>query len=158
MKPVLKRSLAAIAAAAALASVVAGRERPSVHVVEPAARIDTRLQAAEQLDLAKLGERAADAGASAKGKDPFAPRNFSPIEPAQKQGAHKEKPTAPPLPFRYLGKLLDGGKLAVFLAHGQESLAVAAGDTIGEYRVDAVTETEVTFTYLPLKMKQSLPL
>jgi hypothetical protein len=158
MKPVLKRSLAAIAAAAALASVVAGRERPAVHVVEPAARVETRLQSADELDLAKLGERLEEA-AGDKAKNPFAPRNFAPIEPPQKQAAgRKEAPSAPPLPFRYLGKLVDGGKLAVFLARGDESLAVAAGERIGDYRVDSVTDSEVTFTYLPLKTKQSLPL
>src|SRR5918912_321780 len=99
LTPAVKKSLAGIAAVAALASVVAGRERPSVEVIAPAARIDTRIQVPDELDLAKLGERTEGDGAATKGKNPFAPRNFAPIEPPQKQVVRKEKPTAPPLPF-----------------------------------------------------------
>jgi hypothetical protein len=159
MKPIVKKSLAAIAAAGALASVVAGRERPSIDVVQPAARIETRMQGADDIDLARLEQRAGEAARETQGADPFAPRNFSPIVPAQAQASRaKEKPVPPPLPFRYIGKLLDGDKLAIFLSRGDESLSVAAGDTVGEYRVDRITDTEISFTYLPLKTKQSLPL
>jgi len=88
--------------------------------------------------------------------DAFAPRNFAPIVPAQQQAAAKR--VAPPLPFRYIGRMLDGDKLAVFLANGNDSFAAKAGERLGDYRVDKVTETEVVFTYLPLKTKQTLPL
>jgi hypothetical protein len=54
--------------------------------------------------------------------------------------------------------MIEDGKLAVFLARGDESLSVSAGQRIGEYRVDRVTESEVVFIFLPLKTKQSLPL
>jgi hypothetical protein len=110
------------------------------------------VRVAEDLDLGKL-ERT---DASKPSADPFAARSFSP--PAQATPAPREKPTAPPLPFRYIGKLLDEGRLAVFLQRGGESFSVAAGDTIGEYRVDAITDAAITFTYLPLKTKQTLPL
>jgi hypothetical protein len=46
----------------------------------------------------------------------------------------------------------------VFLANGDESITVKAGQRIGDYRVDKITEAEVRFTYLPLKTQQSLPL
>ena len=153
MKPIFRKTLLGIAAVGALASVVAGRERPSIDVVEPAAGIESRIQASDDFDIAKL-ERRADEGA--KG-DPFAPRNFAPVVPPQQDSAKREKPAAPPLPFKYVGRMLDGDKHAVFLMRGDESLSVAAGDTIGEYRVDKVTELEISFTYLPLKTKQSLP-
>lgn len=143
----------ALAAAGLVASVVAGREKPADVVVEPAARIDTRLRAGEDLDLSKL-ERPADAGAKA---DLFGNGDFSP-EMSTGKSQKREKAGPPPLPFAYLGKLIEDGKLAVFLSRGGESLSVAQGDTIGEYRVDAVTESEITFTYLPLKAKQKLPL
>jgi hypothetical protein len=54
--------------------------------------------------------------------------------------------------------MLDGDKLAVFLMNGNESLAVAAGDRVGDYRVERITDAEILFTFLPLKTKQSLPL
>lgn len=143
----------ALAAAGLVASVVAGREKPAADIVEPAARIDTRIRAGEDLDLSKL-ERPADAGAKA---DLFGNGNFS-SEKSTGKSRKDEKAGPPPLPFAYLGKLIEDGKLAVFLSRGGESLSVAQGDTIGEYRVDAVSETEITFTYLPLKAKQKLPL
>lgn len=155
MKPIVKKVLAGIAVVSALASVVAGREKPTVVEPQPAARIDTRLQVAEDIDLAKLEARADDAGAKV---DAFAPRNFSPLVPAREAHGKAARPEAPPLPFRYLGKWIEGGKRSIFIANGDQSFAVAAGDRIGEYRVDSITEAEIRFTYLPLKTKQSLPL
>lgn len=154
MKPFARKALIALAAAGLVASVVAGRERPAAQVVEPAARIDTRIRAGEDLDLSGL-ERAADEGAKA---DLFASRSFT-SEKAVAPDGKPAKAVAPPLPFAYIGKVIEDGKLAVFLSRGEDSLSVAAGDTIGgEYRVDAVSEKEITFTYLPLKTKQKLPL
>jgi len=153
MKPIVRKTLIVLAAAGLVASVVAGRERPAAEIVEPAARIDTRIRAGEDLDLSKL-ERPADEGARA---DLFANRSFDEGNATAKAGK-AEKSGPPPLPFAYLGKLIEDGKLAVFLSRGGESLSVAQGDTIGEYRVDSVSETEITFTYLPLKTKQKLPL
>jgi len=154
MSPLLKKSFAAVAVVSALASVVAtGREQPSA-VVEPAApRMDTRLQVDADIDLAKLDARI-DEGAKV---DAFAPRNFAPVVPPQAAAA-PAKAEAPALPFKYLGKMVEDGKLSVFLANGDESITVHAGQRIGDYRVDKITEAEVRFTYLPLKTKQSLPL
>lgn len=135
----------AVTVLALLASVVAGRERPSITAISETA--------AQTIDLSRL-ERAAPGTAPAA--DPFAPKDFTPRQ--AQQAAAPAKPEAPPLPFRYLGKLIEDGKLSVFLANGEESLAVTAGARIGDYRVDKVTEHEVQFTYMPLKTKQSLPL
>ena len=137
----------AVAVLALLASVVAGRERPTLSPVP-----ETAAQAIDisQLERAKSGPPAAD---------PFAPKNFSPRPQAEPQrAAAPAKPEAPALPFRYVGKIIEDGKLSVFLAKGEEAVTAVAGQTIGEYRVDKVTESEVQFTYLPLKTKQSLPL
>jgi len=158
MKPVLRRTFGALAMVGALASVVAGRERPTLELMHPP-RAEARTAKAQELDLDRLAARSETLGDDTKvdrSVDPFAPRSFSTLVPAQP--GKKEKPVAPPLPFRYLGKMLEDGKLAVFLANGEESLSVSAGQRIGEYRVDKVTESEVVFTYLPLKTKQSLPL
>ena len=146
----MKKLFAGVCVIGALASVVAGRETPTLELVQPAPR---PAAASVELDLGKLQQRT-DEGAAA---DPFSPKSFAaPQAPAP--AAAPEKAGPPPLPFRYLGKMIEDGRLAVFLAQGEESLSVKAGDRIGEYRVDAVTETEVRFTYLPMKTKQSLPL
>lgn len=151
MKKFLGRNfLLTVSALALVASVVTGRERPTLELVEPRAA-----SGAAGLDLSLLA-RAEVPAASA---DPFAPRSFEQAVPQKEVHRKAEKPVAPPLPFQYVGRMIDGDKIAVFLARGEESLSVSAGDTIaGEYRVDKVTESEVLFTYLPLKTKQSLPL
>ena len=156
MKPIVKKVLGLVVVVSALASVVAGREQPSYQPArKSAARADTRAPAAADIDLAKLAARA-DEGATA---DAFARRNFAPIVPAaEAQAQAPAKPTAPPLPFKYLGRMIDGDKLEIFLEQGQEFIAVEPGQRIGEYRVDKVTEDKIVFTYLPLKTKQTLAL
>ena len=153
MTPILRRILAGVAIVGALASVVAGRERPTLDLRPP--QRSAQAVAAEALDLDKLALRAEPNEAKSH-VDPFAARSFSPRLPAE--AARPAKPVAPPLPFRYLGKMIEDGTLNVFLARGEESLSVRAGQKLGEYRVDKVTDSEIVFTYLPLKTKQSLPL
>ena len=142
-----------IAALALIASVVAGRERPAGPAVEPAKQADTRIRAsADDLDLAPLFRLG---GEEKPVTDPFARRSFGPQQAAEARSP--ERPAAPPLPFRYVGKMIEDGKLAVFLSRGEDSYSIHAGQKIaGEYRVDKVTETKVVFTYLPLKTKQIL--
>ncbi len=136
-----------------VASVVAGREQPSAQVVEPVKRVDSRIRTSDDIDLSKLEARA---GEEAK-NDAFAPRSFAPA-PVAEAASRPARPEAPPLPFRYLGKMQEGDKLSVFVANGEESLVIAQGQKIGEYRVDSITDEEIRFTYLPLKTKQVLPL
>jgi hypothetical protein len=157
MTPLFRRILGGVALVGALASVVAGRERPTLDLAPPS-RVPASASSvsAEGLDLDKLALRS-EANDGKKHVDPFAPRSFS-AAPAAAQAAAPAKPVAPPLPFRYLGKMIEDGRLNVFLARGDESLSVHAGQKLGEYRVDKVTDSEIVFTYLPLKTKQSLPL
>src|SRR5205085_1654459 len=136
----------------------AGRERPSAVVAEPAARIparvDSRAALEQDLDISKLHREVAEAKIEA-GNDPFARRSFG--APAQ-AAAQAQAPAGPPaLPFRYLGKAIEDGKLSVFLMKGNDSFSVHSKQAIDQqYRVDKVTETQVTFTYLPLNQKQTL--
>ena len=159
MTPILRRILGGVALVGALASVVAGRERPTLDLsqAEPQVRSSASLVSTQGLDLDKLALRA-EHGEEKKGVDPFAPRSFSSPQDAARAPGVPHKPVAPPLPFRYLGKMIEDGKLNVFLARGDESLSVHAGQRLGEYRIDKVTDSEIVFTYLPLKTKQSLPL
>lgn len=70
-----------------------------------------------------------------------------------------EPPKAPPLPFKYLGQLREGQSVALFLERGGLTHVVRAGDTVdGNYRLDSVTPTRATFTYLPLEETQHLTL
>lgn len=66
-------------------------------------------------------------------------------------------PRAPPLPFRVLGRYIEGGKPSVFLQFNDGTVVATAGTTIGaDYRVDSVTDEAVTLTYLPLDERQVL--
>jgi hypothetical protein len=66
-------------------------------------------------------------------------------------------PMAPPLPFAYMGKVVDDGTETVFLTREDKSYAVKTGETIdGVYRVEKIAPSSVTFTYLPLRQRQQL--
>jgi hypothetical protein len=156
-KAVVRAALPVIALAL-IASVVAGRERRSDAPPEPAARIDTRIAPREpstdDIDVARI-ERSHEAAAPSS-VDPFRQHSFAP--PAQGPADAPAARTAPPLPFRYVGKMIEDGKLSVFLMRGDDSFSIRKGQRIDDYRVDKITESSVVFTYLPLKTRQELNL
>ena len=66
-------------------------------------------------------------------------------------------PTAPPLRMTFLGKKFEDGVWEVYLAQGENSYVVRNQSVIeGTYRVDAISPTAVTLTYLPLNQVQRL--
>lgn len=70
-----------------------------------------------------------------------------------------EPPRAPPLPFRFFGRMVENGTTVVFLDRQDDVFAVKEGDTIGgAYRVEEINGTEVVLTYLPLRQRQKLPI
>ena len=146
-----KRGVVTVAALALAAGMVAGRERPTTELLQE--RAPQAAAADDGIDLSRLNR----GEATTPQTDLFARRDFAP----QKQQVAKtvaEKPTAPPLPFKYFGKLTEKGKTDVYVMRGEDLLAVAPGETLGEYRVDAVSDASISFTYLPLKTKQTLGL
>ena len=142
----------AVLTLALLAGVVVGREKPTQQVLE------TQPQEAD-FDVSRLERRQPEAPSG----DPFASRAFgaaafeqAAVEPL---AAAPARPAAPALPFRYMGKVVEDGKTEILLLRGDEHFAVAAGQKIdGEYRLDQVTASALTITYLPLKTKQTLEL
>lgn len=65
-------------------------------------------------------------------------------------------PSAPPLPFAYLGKKFEDGAWLVFLGSGERVYVLREQDRIdGVYRVDAIRPPEMSITYLPLKQAQT---
>lgn len=68
-------------------------------------------------------------------------------------------PQAPPLPFAFGGRYIEGGQVAVFLKEGDRVHTARAGDTINEnYRVESIEKHAVNIRYLPLQALQSLPI
>ncbi|MGB4766223.1 MAG: hypothetical protein WBH09_04870 [Rugosibacter sp.] len=85
--------------------------------------------------------------------DLFAPHSWQPPPPPPPK---PPAPKAPPLPFRYLGKVLEGSEILAFLGQGTRTHLLRRGDVLAEYKVDEITPTEITFVYLPLNEKQHL--
>jgi hypothetical protein len=86
--------------------------------------------------------------------DLFAPPAATPPTVTE---AEPSAPSAPPLPFTYLGKTIDGDKLTIFIARGEDHYTIVPGQTIDKvYRVEKITATAVTFRYLPLGTRQTL--
>ena len=66
-------------------------------------------------------------------------------------------PSAPPLPFKFIGKSLQDGVWEIYLARNDQTYLVRTGTTIeGAYRVDAIRPPILTLTYLPLDQVQQL--
>ena len=77
--------------------------------------------------------------------------------------APETAPTAPPLPFKAFGSIqgaeVTNGKQVAFLQQQDRILVVSAGASIdGVYRVEAITNARIDFTYLPLGQLQVLTL
>ena len=142
-----------IVAVTLVAGVVAGRERPAVELAQPRAP-QAAAAAYDDIDLDKLRR----AEVRAPSTDPFAAMKGPEIRAAAAAPEAPARPSAPPLPFQYIGKWSQGDKGEVLVQRGEELLPIAPGAKLGDYRVDQITEARVSFTYLPLNMKQTLDL
>ncbi len=84
--------------------------------------------------------------------DPFAARTpDAPPSPA----ARTSPPDAPPLPYRFIGRVYQDSGTQIFLAKDAKIFTVKKGDVLdGAYRVDAVSGTSLTFTHLASGARQ----
>jgi hypothetical protein len=86
--------------------------------------------------------------------DPFRPATWYVAPPPPPP----EKPRAPRLPFKYLGRLVEDGSIRVFLSDQDRHLIVKSGEVInGSYKVEKISDGQIVFVYLPLKERQVLP-
>jgi hypothetical protein len=66
-------------------------------------------------------------------------------------------PTAPPVPFVYLGKKLEDKNWQIFLARGEQIYVVEKNEVIdGTYRILEVRPPTLSLIYLPLNQTQTL--
>lgn len=108
------------------------------------------------LDTTRLGRR----DPQGTQIDPFRTHNWY-VPPPPPPPAPAPRPTAPPPAFRYMGQFEDvaDGKPVVFLATASESFAVRPGDGFaGHYRFEGVEKGFVVVTFLPLDVRQRLPI
>jgi hypothetical protein len=88
--------------------------------------------------------------------DLFAARNWQPVAPAPVRLA-EAAPVAPPLPFRYLGKMLSDGQVMAIVAQDSRTLLLRQGDRVANYQVVDITPEHMTLMYIPLNQTQQLP-
>ncbi len=89
----------------------------------------------------------------------FAVRNWRPPAPPPPVALQAPPPSAPPLPYRYVGRMEEGDAVVVFLAEGAADARprlVRQGDQWPNYRVDEITPQGMRLTYLPLNETQRL--
>lgn len=65
------------------------------------------------------------------------------------------KPSAPSFPYAYFGRMVDiNGKTVTYLTRGDALIPIHAQQLLDNtYRIDAVTETQIVVTYVPLEEK-----
>lgn len=107
------------------------------------------------VELERLRRRQAQAGIgnAFRGTSWYVP----PPPPPPPPPAPPPVPSAPPLPFTYLGRYEEAPARLAILIKGERMYTVAAGDVIeNTYRVERVASGVVELTYLPLNIKQML--
>jgi hypothetical protein len=66
-------------------------------------------------------------------------------------------PTAPPLPYAYVGKKFEAGAWEIYLSRGDMSFIVRQGaDLEGNYLVERIDPPNMSFKYRPLGQVQTL--
>ncbi len=92
--------------------------------------------------------------------DPFKPVSFLPpppkvVEAAPPPPAPPPKPSAPPFPYRYMGRMLGvDGKLVTYLTRGDVIVPIQLHQMLdGDYRVDVLNDNELVIHYVPLDEK-----
>ncbi len=129
---------------------------------EPAAGTDKSRATSGRLSKGQTGSptEPAQNGLGDAQHDAFAARDWTPPPPPPPKPpplAPPPPPTAPPLPYRYLGKWKEDGQLIVYLQIGNQAYPVKGGELLnGQWRVDEVNERSIRFTYVPLDQTASL--
>jgi hypothetical protein len=87
----------------------------------------------------------------------YVPPPPPPVAVAPENPPPPPKPTAPPVPFTYLGRYDDAAVQIVMLVKGDQMYTVSVGDTIeNTYRVERIAAGSIELTYLPLNIRQSV--
>jgi hypothetical protein len=151
-RPKLLLALLALLVAAAAASAW-NPEALSRDASPVPAAAAARAPGRNEVALLALPERTP---APAAREDLFEPRSWRPPAPPPRF-VPPPKPTAPALPFSYLGRITENGTTKVFLKKGDELLVARENQEIdGSYRVEAIDDGRIAFLYLPLHARQEL--
>lgn len=108
-----------------------------------------------QLDRLEARQRAGQDTAKPTAPHASQPALFDTVSwlppPPKAVASPPPQPVAPPFPYAYMGGLSEDGVRTSFFMQGDRVLPVKAGDTIdATYRIDQMTDKQMTLTYLPL--------
>ena len=79
------------------------------------------------------------------------------VVPVKKPPPAPVVPTAPPNPFKYLGKQQSGSEIKVFLSEGERTWVVQEQSALGsQYKVESIRPPRLTLVYLPLNIRQDI--
>ncbi|NOU26023.1 MAG: hypothetical protein HOO90_10880 [Methylotenera sp.] len=66
-------------------------------------------------------------------------------------------PTAPVIPFKYIGKIWGDDEYQVFISFNGKNLIIKEGETIQQtYKVEKISPPTMTLTYIPMNILQSM--
>jgi hypothetical protein len=132
------------------ASVVEAIARPA-ETPQPNREVPARegAKAPDEVMIAAIHERKP----AGEVRDFFAPDDWTRTSPA----APPPAPTAPPLPYKVLGKKLEDGAWQVFLTQDDNVHIVKQGDLLDDrYRIEKIEPPVLVMTYIPLNERQTL--
>ena len=87
----------------------------------------------------------------------YVPPPAPPPVPVRVESTLPPAPTAPQLPFSFLGQYQEDDRLVILLMKGERMLLVKTGEVIdGTYRVEGIEGRFLTLLYLPLGIRQTL--
>lgn len=67
-------------------------------------------------------------------------------------------PMAPPMPYKFAGKLLQNGQLQVFLTKGDATISITPGQLLDSvYRVETIDENKIILVHLPSGVTDTIP-
>lgn len=135
----------------------ASQDEDTTALVEPAVRTNAVAGQRPSMSKARAHQHTVLREAS---EDAFATRDWTPPPPPPPKALPPPPPPppmAPPLPYRYNGKLMEDGRLVVFLDANSRTIAVKGDEVLdGVWHVDAIEPRLIRFTYLPLAQTATL--
>lgn len=87
--------------------------------------------------------------------DPFQTMRW--YVPSRLPMAKPPRPQAPPVPYKYFGKMMEGDMPQAFLYQGDRVIVVKVGDVLANtYQIERIAPDTISLTYLPLGTRQTV--
>jgi len=131
--------------------------RPSASHTQGATRAQSAMQMLYQL-AHRVSDEASAGSLFASHSWYIPPPPPPPVVEEKVAPAPPPAPTAPPMPYQYMGTYTpDGARPVFFLTHADRVYDVHIGDTLDDtYKVESFKDGQLVITYIPLNIQQTL--